>query len=72
MVPWRQYVKLVAIAAIQGMVIGLCLGASVWLFLGVSVETPMVPRPPDSMRADFALSRLLLPFPDPFRGKCTQ
>lgn len=67
--------KLVLLAAIQGIVIGLCLGSVVWLFLGISVESPTVRDVPTPARTKLVSSRplllvsdLMFPFPVPFPG----
>jgi len=66
-----EVAKLVAIAAVQGIVIGLCLGASIWLFLGVSVESPTVTKQPAPVTCKPPSSRLLLPFPEPPLSRCS-
>jgi len=68
--PWREIVKLVAIAGLQGLVIGLSLGASVWLFLAVSIEYPTTTSELDRAGPVFALSRLILPLPDHSQREC--
>jgi hypothetical protein len=61
----REFLKVLLLSAIQGVLMGLAIAAGFLLILRISVESPMVPKQPEFSPADFALSRLSLPFPDP-------
>lgn len=59
----RELVKLVALAAINGVVVGLCIGGAMLLLLRVSVESPMVPKESAPVGTVLTVSRLSLPVP---------
>jgi hypothetical protein len=68
----RDVLRILLLAALQGILIGVAMGVSLLIFLGRLDEYLIPACEFDEKSCQASLSRLLLPFPAPFLPNCQQ